>query len=386
MTTQLAITLVAALLAFVASIIATFVAAYNGRFAKFARQKWWEKQAEVYARIVEALAGMVYYHEEHLTAYEEGRNIPAQLKAETDQHWQRSYAELKKASAVGAFLISEDGEAALRKMWKEKDKPIDPQDWYGQLEQDYKAARDCLKSMVDCAKRDLETDRRPTQLIRLRPFIAIVVAIVVTVAGTLWGFELRNAKRWPFSTGTTNVAFLGTTFGMSPQEASRALAGFGAQLLTLEEYRGIEQTPHPALGLPASFVPLFSDDRIDNLVLIMPGIEMFQSKVEAEFHFRHERLQSVSVYFDPVSPSAAETVVSSVDSRLRAGLQLARREESKEIPGAYTLHYVSPSGPPSLWVNLTDREQPIIILTVVDPTRETERRDRIQSRQQSAFE
>ena len=77
------ITLLAALLAFAASIIATAVAAYNGRFGKFARERWWERQAEVYTRIIEALASMVYYHEEHLTAYEEGRSIPESLRAET---------------------------------------------------------------------------------------------------------------------------------------------------------------------------------------------------------------------------------------------------------------------------------------------------------------
>src|SRR5205823_883701 len=129
------ITLVAALLAFAASIIATAVAAYNGRFGKFARERWWERQAEAYTRIIEALAGVVHYHEEHLTAYEEGRNIPERLKAETDAHWQRSYAELKKASAVGALLISPGAETALRKMWKDKDNSIDPQDWDGELEQ-----------------------------------------------------------------------------------------------------------------------------------------------------------------------------------------------------------------------------------------------------------
>jgi hypothetical protein len=77
------ITLLAALLAFAASIIATAVAAYNGRFGKFARERWWERQAEVYTWIIEALAGMVYYHEEHLTAYEEGRSIPEGLSSRT---------------------------------------------------------------------------------------------------------------------------------------------------------------------------------------------------------------------------------------------------------------------------------------------------------------
>jgi hypothetical protein len=155
MDSQQVITLAAAALAFVASVIATSVSAYNGRLARFAAQRWWERKADAYARIIEALAAMVYYHEEHLAAYEEGRNVPEDTKAEIKQHWRCSYSELKKATAVGAFLISTEAEEALRRMWQEKGKGVYPGDWYGQLESDYVAARECLKTVVSSAKADL---------------------------------------------------------------------------------------------------------------------------------------------------------------------------------------------------------------------------------------
>lgn len=275
MTTQSTITLVAAVLAFSASIVATSVVLYNARLAKFAREKWWERQADVYARIIEALAGMVYYHEEHLTAYEEGRNIPERLKAETEEYWQRSYTELKKASAVGAFLISSDAEVALRKMWKDKDKPIDSQDWYGQLENDYVAARDCLNSLVQCAKRDLETGRQSNAGSSRAKRIGIAAGVVLLVAALVWTtFELQSARRWPFSTGTRDAAFLGTTFGMSSQEATRALDRFGAALITRDEYKRTE----PTRLFIESFIPLFYDDR-DNVTLYMPGIEKWKESL-----------------------------------------------------------------------------------------------------------
>lgn len=107
--------------------------------------------------------------------------------------------------------------------------------------------------------------------------------------------------------------------------------------------------------------------------------------MEGEFSFRQNRLRSVSVYIDPVSAGKADAVVSSVDGVLRVAYQPAGREDSKEVPGAYTLHYMSAGGRRSLWVNTTDRQKPIIILTAVDPSLETERRDRTQSRQQNAF-
>jgi hypothetical protein len=376
------ITLVAAVLAFAASIIATAVAAFNGRFGKFAREKWWERQAEAYTRIIEALAGMVYYHEEHLSAYEEGRKIPEGLKAETVQHWQRSYAELKKASAVGAFLISADAEAALRKMWKDKDKAIDSQDWYSQLENDYVTARDCLKSMVEHAKHDLETRRREARApVRrgLRKFASTVAAIVI-VAAALWGVsELRSGRRWPFSTGTRDVAFLSTTFGMSPQEVRRTLAGFGVPLMTRDEYKSIEPTRLFIEG----FTPLFYEDR-DEVTMYMPGIEMFDSKVDADFSFRQDRLWSISAYFDPLRASTVDAVVSALDGGLQAKFQGPSREDSKDVPGAYTLHYAH-AGSPSLWVNLTDRAKPIVMLTVVDPIAQAARQAAILTRQQNAF-
>ncbi len=155
MSTEQTITIVAATLAFIASVIATLVVAYNARLATFTQQKWWERKADAYSRIVEALAEMVCYHEEHLTAYEEGRNVREAMKTEIEEHWRHSYAELKKASAVGAFLISSSAETALRQMWQDKGKGIDSNDWYGLLESDYVAARDCLKSIVAEAKEDL---------------------------------------------------------------------------------------------------------------------------------------------------------------------------------------------------------------------------------------
>jgi hypothetical protein len=155
MSAEQLITIAAAALAFIASVVATSISAYNARLAKFTQQKWWERKADAYSRIVEALAEMVYYHEEHLTAYEEGRNVPEAMKVEIEQHWRHSYAELKKSSAVGAFLISAEAETALRRMWQETGKGVNPNDWYGLLESDYVAARDCLKSMVVHAKEDL---------------------------------------------------------------------------------------------------------------------------------------------------------------------------------------------------------------------------------------
>ena len=150
------ITLAAAMIAFAASVIATTVSAFNARFAKFAQMRWWERKADAYARIIEALSQMVYHDEELLSAAVGLRDIPESTRAEIDKHWDRSYSELRTATAVGTFVISADAEVALKKLWQERSKGAGVNDWYGLVESDCVAARACLKRVVSSAKADLQ--------------------------------------------------------------------------------------------------------------------------------------------------------------------------------------------------------------------------------------
>ena len=78
------------------------------------------------------------------------------MKTEVEEHWRRSYVELKRAGAVGAFLIATETEAALDRMWLARGQEIDESDWYSRVESDYVALRDCLRRVVVCAKDDLK--------------------------------------------------------------------------------------------------------------------------------------------------------------------------------------------------------------------------------------
>ena len=149
------VTLIAAILAFVASGIATAVAAYNGRFRRFAQQRWWERKADAYTRIIEALADLVYHHETHLLAAEEHITLSESRKTQIAEYWRRGHAEVRRSTAMGAFLISPDAETALRRMWEEDGKGVEPNDWYGSIESSYVAAQNCLKQVVAAAQIDL---------------------------------------------------------------------------------------------------------------------------------------------------------------------------------------------------------------------------------------
>ncbi len=181
---------------------------------------------------------------------------------------------------------------------------------------------------------------------------------------------------------THDEAFLGATFGMSPQEVQRVLKKQSALLLTYGEYQKTETLP--LIEHNIFFEPLFSEDKIKESYLYMPSIQMYESVVEAEFTFREDRLSYVAVYFDPVNPAKSQAVIESVENNLKSFCQLSSREDSKDVPGAYTVHFTSPSSKPSLWVNLTDK-RPIIILNLLNPKTESDKQQQIlmRSRQPS---
>src|SRR5687768_12873821 len=84
-------------------------------------------------------------------------------------------------------------------------------------------------------------------------------AILFVTLALLFGYgvyRVWDERLWPFSTGTKDEAFLGTTFGMSQQEVRRSLKHHGAQLLNYEEYRRTEADP----AIEKFGTPLFSDE------------------------------------------------------------------------------------------------------------------------------
>jgi len=208
------------------------------------------------------------------------------------------------------------------------------------------------------------------------------VAVLVLVLASSGVYLLWQARLWLFSTGTRNELFLNTTVGMSPAEVHRSLAKHGAQLLPYEDYRRNE--PFPIIKKLA-LIPVFPFDRRQDPSLYMPSIEMYESGVAAEFGFTEGRLDSVRVHFDPISYSKAESVVTLIAESLRGVYQFSNREDSKQVPGAYSLEFTSATTTCSLWVNLTEPKEPIIILDLWDPKTQANRKQQIQEREHSAF-
>jgi hypothetical protein len=132
------IAIAAACLAFVASVVATAASLYSTRFARFAWERWWELQAQAYAEMIRALSDMVDYYSSVSDAEIEGRRISPERMAEITQRWQKGHRRVTRATNMGAFLISPDAEDALQAFQRGPADRRDPDDWFGQLDQDYR--------------------------------------------------------------------------------------------------------------------------------------------------------------------------------------------------------------------------------------------------------
>lgn len=116
------------------------------------QRKWWEMRVSAYQNAIEALSDLVYYYDKHLNAEIEYRELSEQFKQKLDVYWEQSFPKVRKFADSGAFLFSEEANAALRELMRDDDEPT----YVDHLDNNLVKARKCLKRLVECSKVDLK--------------------------------------------------------------------------------------------------------------------------------------------------------------------------------------------------------------------------------------
>lgn len=121
---------------------------------KFYAERWWERKAEAYSRIVEALHNHKRYLEKKLEIELAPRDDDKREKG-LEGLWSEANAELVRAADLGAFIISEEVEKILRDFLNRTigDPNFDP--LFELIETDLKKLNSCLSEVKTAAKRDL---------------------------------------------------------------------------------------------------------------------------------------------------------------------------------------------------------------------------------------
>lgn len=123
---------------------------------RFHAERWWERKAEAYSRIVEVLYQAMEYCASHLHEEASGKELSEDRDRELSEGYVRSYRELRKVAAVGAYMISDEAARTLASLLNRP--RLDPKHcaWVEVFDDDFKAYKEALEKIRALAKNDLK--------------------------------------------------------------------------------------------------------------------------------------------------------------------------------------------------------------------------------------
>jgi nitrogen fixation/metabolism regulation signal transduction histidine kinase len=121
----------------------------------FYSQRWWEKKAEAYTSIVEALYNMKTYIEAYCDALEQGKDF----REDEQKHLQVRAADgrdqVLRAATIGSFLISPEAAGSLAQLRKELRTSVNRENLVAELTEHAAIVTSHLDQLRDLAKKDL---------------------------------------------------------------------------------------------------------------------------------------------------------------------------------------------------------------------------------------
>ncbi|NJL72313.1 MAG: hypothetical protein HC888_12405 [Candidatus Competibacteraceae bacterium] len=122
---------------------------------RFYAERWWERKADAYSRIIETLYIIVDYFDVMSDDELSEQKISPEREDELNCQFRQARIELRKATRIGAYIISKDIAIALQEL--ERRPEMDPREngWYIMLEDNYIAHREALAKIRKLAKKDL---------------------------------------------------------------------------------------------------------------------------------------------------------------------------------------------------------------------------------------
>jgi hypothetical protein len=138
----------------ISAIIGSYLAA-KWSLKKFYSEKWWDRKDQAYTEIIGALYDVIQYCEILKEDYGQGTGYSKEKQSELAANYTAAYWKIKRATDIGAFVISESAQEILKELserprleWEENP----PWEIY---EADYEAHQKALSRIVKIAKADL---------------------------------------------------------------------------------------------------------------------------------------------------------------------------------------------------------------------------------------
>lgn len=123
-------------------------------------QQWWQRKADAYTEIVEALWQRLEYGNEYLAELYNEHRAQADDKTEKYRDMGINRTKLRRAADIGAFVISDEVADALQQYFMRDQKIMSMDDVVEQVEADIESTRECLGKIRMFAVRDLRVVTR----------------------------------------------------------------------------------------------------------------------------------------------------------------------------------------------------------------------------------
>jgi hypothetical protein len=132
--------------------VVTAVLTVQLSFRRFQAERWWDRKADAYSRIIEALHHVVAHASMTWKEWTENAEFGEDYKKERVQSYRKAISELEVATGVGAYVVSDETAKILAELDSRPshDNPYDAID--AELS-DYKKA---LTKIRELAKKDLK--------------------------------------------------------------------------------------------------------------------------------------------------------------------------------------------------------------------------------------
>jgi len=142
----------------ITAVFASYLAA-KWSLKRFYSEKLWERKEHAYVEIIDALYDLLQYCEIQKGDYGQGTGYSKENEDELRESYNQAYWKIKKATDIGAFVVSPQAETVLKELrerprleWEEN--PI-----FEIYEQDYNYYKDALTTIVRLAKQDLNASK-----------------------------------------------------------------------------------------------------------------------------------------------------------------------------------------------------------------------------------
>jgi translation initiation factor 2 alpha subunit (eIF-2alpha) len=147
------------LVALIPALIVSVVSAYittRLSIRNFYSQKWWEKKAEAYSRIMQSLVHLKYCYENWMADLVSEKQLSDNFKKELSKQYGEAKRSLEEATSSGAFIISDKAASYLEGLKDKWEKvPLWQTDEYDHYAESLIAVGDCISKIRSCAKADL---------------------------------------------------------------------------------------------------------------------------------------------------------------------------------------------------------------------------------------